>query len=343
MQLSRRLQAHLSKGPLPFSSYMEFCLFDPEEGYYSRLTAMGAHGDFITAPECGPYLAHRIAHYFATQHGSGEAPVILELGAGTGRLAFDLLLKLEALDAVPEQYLILEKSTTLAALQKERLSALPSPLFAKVAWCQTLAPNSLNGMVLANEVLDALAVERFCIQASEVKRLGVALEGGRLTEVPLEESLLLPPALMHLVQDLGEGYRSEFCQGLPGFLHPILNAFKTGTALIIDYGYERERYYSRARTDGTLLAYSKHQLISPFAAPGQCDITAHVDFTFVAETCLAQGWTIESLKPQGQFLLEASDLLAHYPLSIDNYALRRLIDPRLMGEVFQVLEVQKHL
>ena len=127
---------------------------------------------------------------------------------------------------------------------------------------------------------------------------------------------------------------------LPHFLNPILQAFKQGRALIIDYGYERERYYEAGRRDGTLLAYHRHQLISPFEAPGECDITAHVDFTAVAEMFLAQNWQIEGLIPQGQFLIEEG-VLDRYPLD-QHHPLRRLIDPRLMGEIFQVLIATKN-
>lgn len=329
--------------PIPFSEYMQHCLFHPETGYYTQLQAIGRQGDFVTAPECGPYFADALAEYCAGQLSICKNPIIMELGAGTGRLAYDLLLGLEKRGRVPERYLICEKSESLKTVQREILAALPDALFARVEWWVAPPPQpsstreegrSLEGVLIANEVFDALPLERFVKTTEGLERLYVAW-----TPNPIEISLHEPFPWQDQVpwQTLPEGYRSEFCPGYGPFLASILPVFKKGIALIIDYGYTREDYYHPSRREGTLQAYQNHQVVSVFHEPGHCDITAHVDFTHLAECFIAQGWQIDFLQPQAQFLL-AQNILERYPLSVEHYGLKRLLDPRLMGEIFKVMQ-----
>lgn len=331
--LRARIQQY---GPLPFSDYMEYCLFNAESGYYSGLQAIGRGGDFTTAPECGPYLAYALAHYCVQRLPRFQSEwSVLELGAGTGRLAHDLLQAFSHFNQLPQYYYIVEKSPALRASQEKTLQTLSPDLFRRMQWLDHFEPASLQGFLLGNEVLDALPVERFIKTERGLRRLGVGLEGESLEEVPLDEFLIPPVGAQDLLAKLPEGYRSEINFNLSPFLERFLPAFSQGEAILIDYGYEREEYYQVARREGTVLAYFKHHVLSPFEKPGQCDITAHLDFTAVAEVFMQAGWQVEGLLPQGQFLLEQGVLNA-YPLNAEHYALRRLLDPRLMGEIFKV-------
>ena len=303
--LAQKLKTQIvASGPISFSEYMAACLFDPEWGYYTNLKAIGREGDFVTAPECGPYLAQAIAHCVKDKLQQLNNPVILELGGGTGQLAFDLL---SALD-MQVRYLILDKSPSLKALQQEKLKGF------QVEWCERIEVQDLEGLILANEFFDALPVERFV--ESEA--------GAVLTHVDYQNAEFVETA---------KGERFEKCLILKEVLQPILAAFKHGIALVIDYGAERV-------TRSTLTAYHQHQIVSVFDRPGECDITAHVDFTDLAEAFLLKDWQVEFLKPQNQFLLEQGALPAA-GIDPEHYALKRLLDPRLMGELFKVLFMSK--
>lgn len=317
------------KGPIPFSEYMALCLFDSQYGYYANLTAIGARGDFVTAPELGPYFAHALARFII----KSPHKVIVELGGGTGQLAFDLLSFLKENQQLPERYIIVEKSQSLKALQQEKLKSLGDS-FARIAWEETLESSNLEGILLANEFFDALPVERFIKTHEGFKRLGVDFDGEKLIEVEMEDIKLenLPP--------LPIGYRSEICLELKSTLQSILKPFKQGLALVVDYGDVREQYYHFMRNNGTITAYTKHQIVSVFENPGCADLTAHVDFTHLAECFVTLGWQVEFLKSQSRFLLEQG-VLPSEGLNTNNYAIKRLIDPRLMGERFKVLVSKK--
>ena len=324
LTLRAEIAAH---GPMPFVDYMAACL----SAYYSNLREIGQAGDFVTAPECGPYFADALAYAIAPD--CKAYPAIVEWGAGTGQLAFDLLQKLNDLNALPEAYFIQEMSPALREIQAQKLRALPRHVTEIVSWQK---PQRIHGILLANELFDALPVERFIQTESGKKRLGVDWQNEQFVEVILDESVNFdPPGIV-----FENGYRSEYCPGLDIFLEEMLSVFERGKAFIIDYGYERQDYYAPQRFNGTLQAYSQHRVVSPFENPGAVDLTAHVDFTTLAELMMAQAWQIDFLKPQNQFLLEQK-VLERYPLTAEHYALKRLLDPRLMGEVFKVMGVSK--
>ena len=357
LELSLRAEI-AARGPIPFVEYMTRCLSE----YYSHLSEIGQAGDFVTAPELGPYFADALAHAIAPR--LVDYSVIVELGAGTGQLAFDLLKNLAQLNALPEAYFIQETSPSLREVQAQKLRSLPQEISQIVSWQK---PDQIKGILIANEVFDALPVERFIQTESGKKRLGIDWQNDQFVEVILDEVLdfnpfgvdtdpmlgqdLLPaqtvltalrnsrsanPAQALDQYDFEIGYRSEYCPGLGAFLDTILPVFESGLAFVIDYGYERGDYYAPYRRNGTLQAYFQHREVSPFEKPGDVDLTAHVDFTTLAELMMARGWQIDFLKPQNQFLLE-QNLLERFPLTAEHYALKRLLDPRLMGEVFRVM------
>lgn len=324
--LKRKLEERIKKeGSLTFSEYMALCLFDPEYGYYTKLKAIGRSGDFVTSPELGPYFAQAIANYLASELKQFQNAVIVELGGGTGQLAYDLLNALKEKACLLSRYLIIEKSPSLKALQQEKLKAFGD----LIEWQEEFVESNVEGVLLANEFFDALPVERFVKTEKGLKQLGVTFDQNQFVEIELESYL-------HMPNDLPIGYRSERCCSLQPVVHSLVKAFKKGLALIVDYGDVQERYYHFARNNGTITAYQDHQIVSVFDDPGAADLTAHVDFTYLAECFVAEGWEIEFLKPQNRFLLEQGILPAH-GIDAEHYALKRLLDPRLMGELFKVL------
>ncbi len=298
--LARKIKDRIaSQGPIPFSEYMDLCLFDPEHGYYTNLKEMGRRGDFVTAPECGPYFAKALAHFLEPKVQVFKNPVIFELGGGSGQLAFDLLSFL----AIPVRYIILEKSPSLKAIQQQKLAGL------SVEWVDDVLEQGLEGVILANEFFDALPVERY----TEAGQSYVDYQEGQFFET-------------------GEGQRFEKCLLFKEILSPILGAFKQGLALVIDYGDE-------VIDHSTLTAYKNHQIVSVFDSPGDCDITAHVNFTDLAEIFIQNAWEIDAFKTQAEFSLEQG-ILPERGLDTENYAIKRLIDPRLMGRLFKVMSAQ---
>lgn len=358
------VRAHLADeiaragGWLDFARYMELALYAPGLGYYSGGSVkLGAAGDFITAPELTPLFGQALARQLAPLLRALPGAMVLEPGAGSGALAAAMLPTLAALGALPERYLVLEPSADLAARQRERLAeALPAALFARVAWLETLPERLPCGVLVANEVLDALPVERFRVVAGEVRRLGVAVteDGGfRWAPGPADEAFAaaVHARLGDLLAQLPEGYESEFCAMLPAWLASLLDCFKTGAALFIDYGLPRAEYYLPERTQGTLLCHYRHRAHGdPLQLPGLQDITAWVDFTSVAEAALAAGWEVAGFTTQAHFLLDGGldasldPALARTAAGLTQLqALKTLLLPGEMGERFRVMALLRGL
>lgn len=336
--LSQKLRMLLQdRQIIPFSEYMERCLFDPEEGYYTRLNTIGRAGDFITAPEISAHFAKAIASFLLTHWASFTHPVLVELGGGTGQFAFDLLQALQQAGVLPCRYLIIEKSRSLRAKQEAVLQGLDPVIRACIEWHGELSEQGLNGMIIANEFFDALPVERFKKTSTGLQRVGV-IWNGRCFEEALMEEEIQATHLDHL--KILPGYCSEVCPMLASHLTPLLHRFNKGLIVVIDYGEVREKYYHPLRFTGSLRAYAKHQIASVWDSPGQNDITADVDFTYLAELLVSAGWTIGFLKPQVHFLLEQG-ILPDTGIAVDQYSLKYLLDPRLMGTRFKVLTAMK--
>ena len=261
-QLSRELSTRLrtamqEQGCISFRRYMEMALYEPGLGYYSAgLHKLGETGDFVTAPELGSLFAGCLAmqvEEVANEIGKYE---ILEVGAGTGKLAADLLNSLDE-SMLPERYNILERSADLQQVQKERIAAEVPELAEMVYWLDSPPEKSWQGVLLANEVIDALAVERFQIDKGSVRRLCVEEtdEGFGWTTTLAEDPLL--SAVRHLQEDIGQpfadGYRSEIQPYLAAWLNSLTTGMQLGLALFVDYGYPRSEYYSAERIDGTVM------------------------------------------------------------------------------------------
>jgi len=361
---SLRLAAHIREalvaagGWLSFERFMELALYAPGLGYYSAGSAkLGPGGDFVTAPEVSDLFSRCIARQCAAvlAHSGGE---ILELGAGTGRMAAAVLTELAAQQALPERYAILEVSADLARRQRERLAQLPKLLRDRVVWLERL-PARLRGVMLANEVADALPCRRFRWAQGGVCELGVALDaaGGEpaTASVPIRFREHAMPAdaglaracaeiLAGLPEPLPDGYTSELCARVAPWIAALSECLVQGLLLLCDYGLPRRHYYHRQRVSGTLRCHYKqlaHE--DPYINLGVQDITAWVDFTRVADAALAAGLQVQGFATQAAFLLgcgieqlvaQAGDGIARARLAGEA---RRLLMPEEMGEAFKMM------
>ena len=353
---SRRVEEHIraaiqaAGGMIPFSRYMELALYAPGLGYYSAgARKFGAAGDFITAPELSPLFSRCVARQCAEVLDEVPGGSILELGAGSGIMAADLLLELQALGKLPAEYLILEVSADLRERQRQTLIAKATALASRVRWLDTL-PDAFEGMVLGNEVLDALAVERFLKRPGGFDEYCVAGEGEGFawTTRPAGEQLAATLAAFEttLAQPLQPGYVSEINLGLMPLVSSLAAMLTRGALLLLDYGYPRAAYYHPERSMGTLMChYRQRAHADPFLYPGLQDITAYVDFTAVAEAGTASGLELAGYTTQAHFLmaLGIADDVSAAGDRMSGAALRALQQVKLltlpdeMGERFKAI------
>jgi len=342
-------------GRIPFARYMDLCLYAPGLGYYSAgLRKFGAGGDFVTAPELTPLFGRSLARSCAAvlQATGGD---ILEFGAGSGRLAVDLLRELELRGSLPVRYLILERSAELRQRQQRLLQRELPRLFDRVIWLDRLPAQPLNGVLLGNEVLDAMAVERFRWDGRRAEWFYVAQEDGRFVwHVQATDNARLEELVTGIARDcaLSPGYVSELNPGLRPWLQGVADCLRRGMLLLIDYGYPRSEYYHQQRAHGTLLChYRQHAHADPLILPGLQDITAHVDFTAVAEAAVGAGLAVSGYATQAHFLLDCGidSLLqdAGPDGGIDYLRLaqqaKTLMLPGEMGERFQCIGLTRDL
>ena len=347
------LEVRAAGGWVTFERFMELALYAPGLGYYSAGSVkIGAGGDFVTAPELSDLFSRCVAEQCAQvlQRG-GE---ILELGAGTGRMAAAILTELAARGCLPDRYAILEVSADLADRQRRRIATLPAGLAERVAWLERLPERPIDGVILANEVLDALPCRRFSIRNGAVLELGVAADGERPRELAAPAEPALAEEWRRLAAQrsapLPEGYVSEICLRVGPWLAGIADCLERGAMLLFDYGLPRAHYYHPQRLAGTLRCHYKHHVHDdPYINLGVQDITAWVDFTRVAEAALECGLEVAGFATQAAFLLatgierwlaEAGDPVEHARRAGEA---RRLMLPAQMGEAFKVMALTRGL
>ncbi|MBV8910656.1 MAG: SAM-dependent methyltransferase [Gammaproteobacteria bacterium] len=372
-----RAEIEAARGWISFERFMELALYAPGLGYYSAgAVKLGAGGDFVTAPEMsalfGRCLARQCAQVLRITGGS-----VLEIGAGTGALAAAILPGIAELGVLPERYAILEVSGDLADRQRERLMRLPPALKERLTWLQRLPERPLTGMILANEVADALPCRRVRASDKGLMELGVtaAVAGAaaaaqpRLRErhsrgppdpgEPMGLRELAVPADAGLAAawreicaalpgPLPQGYTSEICLRAPAWIASLGECLGRGALLICDYGLPRRHYYHPQRVDGTLRCHFKqHAHDDPFINVGVQDITAWVDFTGIAAAGATVGLEVAGFATQTAFLLslgietlvaDASDDLERARLAGEA---RRLLMPEEMGETFKAMALSR--
>jgi SAM-dependent MidA family methyltransferase len=360
LQLLRELI--VSHGPLPFSQYMERCLYAPGLGYYSAgRTKFGVAGDFVTAPELGNLFAGCVIQALKpTLLMLGDEADFLELGGGSGAFAEAALNAMAAGDVLPRRYLILEPSADLRERQQQRLQAkLPPAVAARVEWLDRPPEQDWRGVLFANEVIDALPATRFTLRDGEVFEEYVALDGhGALMRTDRPADSLVAGAVRHVERDLGrdfaDGYRSEILPQLPYWIQAVAGSLVAGVMLFVDYGYVRREFYLPERDDGTLMAHFRHHAHNePLYLPGLNDLTASVDFTALAEAGNTAGFVVAGYLPQAQFLIAAGlqeVFQQEYETLADDNArhvlaqqVKRLMLPDQMGERFQAMLLARGL
>ena len=311
---SQRVAAHIraqisaAGGSISFAEFMQHALYAPGLGYYAAGAAkFGAAGDFITAPEVsvifGRVLARQCAEVLAaTDNGS-----ILEFGAGSGKLAVDVLGALQELDALPAHYDIVEVSAELTQRQQALLRECVPQLVSRVRWLTEL-PERHVGVMIANEVLDALPVERFLRTETGVRQLRVSADDGQFRIQESDAPVHVRATVEHVETDLGErlppGFVSEVSPAMSGWLNDVAAALHQGAIFLLDYGVSRREYYATERDGGWLRCHFRHRVHSdPLKLVGIQDLTSWVDFTAVADAAVASGLEIIGYAPQAQFLL----------------------------------------
>ena len=355
LSASRGLQALIAKdirhksGWISFARYMELALYAPELGYYSGGAAkLGKDGDFTTAPEITPLFGQALAQV-ASRLMAQSAPQILEFGAGSGKLAHDILSELSAQGVAVHRYSILEVSAELRARQRQTLRGFP-----QVQWIDTL-PAAFSGVVVANEVLDAMPVHLVVKTEHGWKERGIGLSNKHF----VFRDRACDPLLLQQITDadaLPLGYLTEVHPTAAGFMRSVAEMLRSGhretgfgsAALLIDYGFPEHEYYLPQRSKGTLMCHYRHHAHDdPFYLPGLQDITAHVDFSAIAAAAIDGGLEMLAYMNQARFLIDAGigDLLLRTPLEDKlRYlpranAVQKLTSTAEMGELFKVLIV----
>jgi SAM-dependent MidA family methyltransferase len=327
-------------GWLPFADFMQMALYEPGLGYYdARGAKFGAHGDFVTAPEISPLFARALAA--PVMQAFAQLPAqLLEFGAGTGALAHDLLAELERRGTPAQRYFIVEVSADLRARQRERLAGFP------VTWLDQL-PEAFEGVVIANEVLDVMPVTLFVRASDAVLERGVCVADDRLRLAARPAAPALRDAVREIEFTAGTlppGYGSEVCPASGAWVAAVAASLKRGVVLLFDYGFPRREYYHPQRAMGTLMChYRQHAHADPLWLPGLNDITAHVDFTAIAQAATAAGLDLPGYTSQAHFLINCGilDGLAARLDAANTGAVQRLLSEAEMGELVKVMALAR--
>lgn len=354
--ITARLQQKINNqaGAISFADFMDIALYAPQFGYYNiGAFDIGKHGDFTTAPEISPLFAQCIAAQASQLFeclGGGD---VLEFGAGTGQFAHDLLCALERRGCLPAHYYIVEISDRLRQKQQEKLKAFCPSLFSRAVWIDAPPPQFV-GLMVANEVLDALPVHCFHVGNTTISERCVAFRHGQFVwhnRPPFEFELMEEAVQICDRYRLPPGYQSEINLRLAPFIAKACQNLDKGVILIIDYGYGQKEYYHPERSSGTLSCFYQHQMLSsPLLFPGTHDITAHVDFTRAAGLAMDYGCSLLGFTTQSAFLLACG--LLEFAAEIEkqltpkeafqlHQAIKRLTFPTEMGERTKVMGLSK--
>lgn len=355
--LTERICAEIevAGGMIPFRRYMDLALYAPGLGYYAAgAHKIGAGGDFVTAPEVSPFFSRCLARQCA-QALETDVDDILEFGAGTGLMAADLLDALERLGRLPDRYLIVEVSPDLRERQHRNIAGRVPWLLRRVRWVDE-PPTHLRGVVIANELFDAMPVDVFALRGGAVMERCVGLDEEKGFIWMDRPGGAVLNERVHIVEEslgdrLPSDYVSEVNPNLPGWFSLLSERLEAGVAIFADYGYPRREYYHPQRSTGTLRMHYRHRVIdNPFFLPGLCDITADVDFTAVAEAASQAGFDVSGFTSQAWFLMGAG-LDAVFAEAVEaeparmlelSQAVKRLTLPGEMGERFQVIALTKN-
>lgn len=351
-------------GKITFADYMNLALYAPGLGYYSAgLQKFGRQGDFITAPEISPIFSQCLALQCARLMQTLEQKIILEAGAGSGIMAIDVMTELEKQDCLPDKYLILELSAELSDRQQQHIREKIPHLYEYFEWLEQLPENPFNGMVIANELLDAMPVHLVKIDQETIYERYVGIKEGQfvwLDSAPSSQRLqdrakairLLQQPLAVLNDKKDQVYVTEINLYANDWLRSISDILDTGAILLVDYGYPAREYYHPQRAMGTLMChFQHHRHDNPLIFPGIQDITAHVDFTALATTALESGLQLDGFTTQAHFLMHGGLMQISHRFDPENmleYApiaqqIKHLTLPEEMGELFKVILLSRNM
>lgn len=358
LQTMIRDKIHAAGDWMSFEQFMNLALYAPGMGYYnSGATKLGSAGDFVTAPEISSLFGRTLAQQVIQIFRQVSQSNILEFGAGSGKLALDLLLELEKADALPEKYFILEISAELRQRQQLLLANKIPHLIQLIEWLEQL-PTQFNGIILANEVLDAMPVHIVSWHDSTIFERGVTWQNNQFSwqdrpihNIGLNEAVSQLTLQINPNNNLADAYVSEINLAAGHFMHSLANILQQGVILLIDYGFGRNEYYHPQRNQGTLMCHYRHHAHDdPFYLPGLQDITSHVDFSAIIAATENTELMLLGYTTQAYFLINCgiTEILAQTSVEdTNNYLpqanqLQKLVSPSEMGELFKVIAFGKN-
>ena len=342
-------------GWISFEEFVDFVMYKPGLGYYSAgAEKIGHSGDFTTAPEISKLFGMALANQITPILDHYQSPSIIEIGAGTGKLAFDIMTQLNDYQVNFDRYYILELSADLKQRQQSMLSHLPTKTLNKIVWLDSIPMDSIDGVIIANEVIDALPFTRFKTQNGQVYELGISVEDNQLIEQPRLADEMLSNTVDSIAKEIGmtfqDGYTSEIRINFGSWFRTIESMLSSGSIFFVDYGYARQEYYDEERTNGSMICHYRNVAHEdPLSNLGIQDISASVDFSQLADVALQRNIEVGFFTSQADFLINA-EILGVIESVIDEglkmrltQEVKQLLLPNQMGEVFKCMLLNKNI
>ena len=342
-------------GWISFEEFIDFVMYKPGLGYYSAgAEKIGHSGDFTTAPEISKLFGMALANQITPILDHYQSPSIIEIGAGTGKLAFDIMTQLNDYQVNFDRYYILELSADLKQRQQSMLSHLPTKTLNKIVWLDSIPMDSIDGVIIANEVIDALPFTRFKSQNGQVYELGISVEDNQLIEQPRLADEILSNTVDSIAKEIGmtfqDGYTSEIRINFGSWFRTIESMLSSGSIFFVDYGYARQEYYDEERTNGSMNCHYRNVAHEdPLSNLGIQDISASVDFSQLADVALQRNIEVGFFTSQSDFLINA-EILGVIESVIDEglkmrltQEVKQLLLPNQMGEVFKCMLLNKNI
>ncbi len=351
--LAKEIKAN--QGWINFEDFFDFVMYKPGLGYYSAgAKKLGPSGDFTTSPEISRLFGKTVSNQVIALLNNFESPSIIEVGAGSGKLAYDIINNLINSKVDFDKYYILEVSADFIERQKQELSLLPDDAFEKVIWLDSILEAPVEGIVIGNEVIDALPFKRFTVVNHKIQEIGVSIKNGQLAESTrnadktlAEEVRLIEKALN---RDFEQNYTSEIRLNIGQWLKGISSMLKSGAILFIDYGYSRQEYYAADRKNGSMICHYRNTVHeNPFLNLGVQDISASVEFTLLAEKALEEHLEVGLFTSQSDFLINGNilgelDKIEDDTLRIElTQEIKQLLMPSQMGQTFKCMMLYKNI
>jgi len=351
--LAKEIKAN--QGWISFEDFFEFVMYKPGLGYYSAgAKKLGSSGDFTTSPEISRLFGKTVSNQVLALLNNFASPSIIEIGAGSGRLAYDIITNLINSKMDFDKYYILEVSADFRERQRQELSLLPDETFEKVIWLDSILEAPVEGIVIGNEVIDALPFKRFTVVDHKIQEIGVSIKNGQLTESTRdadktlgEEVRLIEKALN---RDFEHNYTSEIRLNIGQWLKGISSMLKSGAILFIDYGYSRHEYYAADRKNGSMICHYRNTAHeNPFINLGVQDISASVEFTLLAEKALEEQLEVGLFTSQSDFLINGNilgelDKIEDDTLRMElTQEIKQLLMPSQMGQTFKCMMLYKNI